>query len=152
ASMSVFGGTWSGAYTLKLGQNNVIVRALGRHGEEIGRVENSVYYRPPPAQLRITAPTRMTSDGSITLRVDALDYTGAIDWRRWDEYGQISVTRVSDNSVVPFTTTVFDTHDGLPPFHSIRCYNGVGSVSITLDNANAEPAGNLRFAVTLGGV
>src|SRR5436189_257217 len=35
-SMSVFAGTWSASYALKLGQNNIIVRALGRFGEEIG--------------------------------------------------------------------------------------------------------------------
>lgn len=108
-----------------------------------------------PLSLRLTVPSRMVNSRTLTLRGELLDVHGRIDWKTWNLLGSVSATRVSDASPVPISITVFETlaagvGGGVPPEDSIRFYNGVGSVSLTLDNGASEPPGDILIAVTAG--
>lgn len=99
----------------------------------------------------VTMPSRMVNDKSLTIKAELLDKRGDIEWRQWDVFGSVSAVRVSDQSAVPTSIVVFDTHDGVPPADSIRFYNGMGCVTILLDNGAAEPAGDIEVTVSLSG-
>ncbi len=108
-----------------------------------------------PSTLRLTVPTRMVSNKTLTLKAELIDAAGQIDWRVFNVTGVVSATRVSDGSPVPTSITVFETMSGGAggggPFaDEIRLYNGVGSVSITLDNGAAEGPGDILVTVTVG--
>ena len=150
ADFSVFDGAWSAAHTLSPGENTLVVQALDRVGEEMERIEQYILYDPPPASMRLTAPTRMIDTQTVTLKAELLDVNGAIDWRGCTTEGTVSAVRVSDQTEVPMSIVVFDEHDGTPAPDSILFYSGVGSVSLTLDNGAAEPAGDIEITVTAG--
>ncbi len=103
-----------------------------------------------PECVRLTVPTRMVNDKSLTLRADLLDQWGRVAWREWELWGTVSAVRVADGSPVPTSIVVFDTHI-TPPADSIRLFNGVGCVTITLDNGAAEPAGDIEVTVSVSG-
>lgn len=103
-----------------------------------------------PECVRLTVPTRMVNDKSLTLRADLLDRWGRVAWREWELWGTVSAVRVADQSPVPTSIVVFDTHI-TPPADSIRLLNGVGCVTITLDNGAAEPAGDIEVTVSVSG-
>ncbi len=156
-SYSVYGATWSHDLTLVPGGNPIVVQCLDHLGQEIDRVEDYIDYQLPPSELRLTVPTRMVNDKTLTLTAELLDASGFIDWRGWNTVGTVSATRVSDGSAVPTSITVFETladgaGGGTPPADSIRLYNGAGSVSITLDNGAAEPAGDILVTVDAAGL
>lgn len=155
ATFSVYLGTWSYNYTLRPGVNQIIVRAFDRDGQQTESLSQSVYYNPPPASLRLTMPTRMIDTKTLTLKAELLDSLGNIHWRTWNTLGTVSAKRVSDQSNIPTSITVFETLSGgagggTPPADSIRFYNGVGSVSITLDAGAAVAAGDIEVTVTVG--
>lgn len=117
-------------------------------------VASSAYATDPPT-LRLSIPNRMLNNKTLTLKGELLDDRGQIDWRTWNLLGTVSATRISDSSPVPTSITVFETLSGgvgggVPPANSIRFYNGVGSVSITLDNGAAELPGDILITVTAG--
>jgi len=152
ATYSIYNATWSRAHTLNPGINNIVIQEFDHTGAEIGRLERSVIYNPPGSlvdSLRLEMPRRMFNDKTLTLRAEVLDPIRRIASDRCDELGSVSVTRVSDGSPVPSTITVFDAHIAVPA-DSIRFYNGVGSVSLTLDDGAAVPPGDIRVTVTLG--
>jgi len=101
---------------------------------------------------RLTVPTRMVQGGTLTLRAEILDESGAIDPSGcFAELGTVSMSRVADGADVPISVTLFDDH--LPvPDDSIRFYHGVGSVSFTLDEGAALPAGDYRVAIEVRGL
>ncbi len=103
------------------------------------------------ARLHLVMPTRMVNDKTLTLKAELLDAVGNIDWRTWTAFGTVSATRVADESPVPISITFFDDHAGIPPADSLRFYNGIGSVSITLDNGPCEPPGDIEVTVTVLG-
>ncbi len=105
----------------------------------------------PPESIRLTMPTRMINDKSLTLRADLLDRWGRIAWRQWDLFGTVSAVRVADQTSIPLSIVLFDTHDGVPPADSIHFFNGVGCVTITLDDGAAVPAGDIEVAVSVSG-
>jgi hypothetical protein len=125
-------------------------------GQQVGTA--SPRNAPPPAGIRLTAPTRMVNTKTLTLKGELLDAIGNIDWRIWHQLGTVSATRVSTGLAVPLTVTVFERHTtgagagGPPTTDAIRFYNGIGSVSFTLDNGAAEPAGDIQVTVTVDGV
>lgn len=97
----------------------------------------------------------MLNTKTLTLKAELIDAAGQIDWRTFSAIGVVSATRVSDGSPVPTSITVFETMGGGAggggPFaDEMRFYNGVGSVSITLDNGPAEPPGDIMVQVTVG--
>jgi hypothetical protein len=101
---------------------------------------------------RLTVPKRMVNDKPLTLRAEILIDEGQIDLSGcFDDLGTVTMTRVSDGSDIPLTVTFFDDH--LPvPEDSIRFYHGVGSVSFTLDDGAAVPAGDYQVMVTVNGL
>lgn len=104
-----------------------------------------------PECIRLTVPARMVNDKSLTLRADLLDRWGRIAWREWERWGTVSAVRVADQSPVPTSIVLFDTHI-TPPADSMRFFNGVGCVTITLDNGATEPAGDIEVTVSVNGV
>ena len=157
-AFSVYGATWSKQFTLARGMNYIVVQCLDRNGLEVNRATASVRYEPPPASIRMTMPTRMVNTKTLTLKADLLDSGNNIDWRVWNHLGTVSATRVSDSTTVPLTVTVFERHTtgagagGPPTTDSIRFYNGVGSVSFSLNGGSAVPAGDILVTVTVDGV
>lgn len=151
---NVYNATWSHAYTLRRGLNEIVVQCLDHNGVELSRQSAIVRYDPPPASIRLTMPTRMVNTRTLTLKAELLDSFGNIDWRIWNRLGTVSATR--GGQPVPTSITVFETNPAgagsTSPADSIRCYNGVGSVSITLDNGAAEPEGDILVTVTVDGV
>jgi len=105
-----------------------------------------------PVELRVTAPSRMVNDRTLTLKAELLDGVGNIDWRTWSAYGTVSAQRVADESPVSTSITFFDDHAGIPAPDSIRFYNGKGSVSITLDDGACEPSGDIEVTVSVLGL
>ena len=105
-----------------------------------------------PVELRVTAPSRMLNDKTLTLKAELFDGAGNIDWQVWSAYGTVSAQRVSDQSSVPITITYFEEHAGIPAPDSIRFYNGKGSVSFTLDNGLCELPGEIEVSVSVLGV
>lgn len=100
--------------------------------------------------LRLTAQRRMINDKPLTLRSEILDPdTGKLVTDGcFDTLGTVTITRL-DGTPVPLTVTVFDDH--LPvPAGSLRFYHGVGSVSLTLDEGAAVPAGEYLLTVKVG--
>lgn len=157
ATFSVFAGTWSHTYTLYPGINKITVKSFDRAGVEMQSITSTVLYEPPFANpgLRLTMPTRMVDSKTLTIRADILDALGGINWTNCNQLGTVSATRLSDGSNVPTSITVFETLNagaggGTPPADSIRFYNGVGSVSITLDQGAATPPGDILVTVTVG--
>lgn len=157
ATFSVYSGTWSHSVTLYPGINKITVKSFDRLGAEMQSITNTVTYDPPQTQpgLRLTMPTRMLDTKTLSLRADLLDASGNIEWHTCSQLGTVSATRLSDGSPVPTSITVFESFNegagaGAPPADSIRFYNGVGSVSITLDQGAATPPGDILVTVTLG--
>ena len=157
ATFSVYQGNWSYNYNLYPGLNTITVKSFDRQAQETASITSTVLYDPPPATpgLRLTAPTRMVDSKTLTLRADILDSSGNIDWRTCTQLGTVSATRLSDGSPVPTSITIFETLNGgagggTPPADSIRFYNGVGSVSITLDQGAGTPPGDILITVTVG--
>lgn len=157
ATFSVYLGTWSHNVTLYPGINKITVKSFDRLGAEMQSITNTVTYDPPQTQpgLRLTMPTRMLDTKTLSLRADLLDASGNIEWHTCSQLGTVSATRLSDGSPVPTSITVFESFNegagaGAPPADSIRFYNGVGSVSITLDQGAATPPGDILVTVTLG--
>lgn len=158
---SVYSATWSKQHTLVRGVNQIVVQCLDHLGAQVARAEATVLYDPPPASIRLTMPTRMVNTKTHTLKAELLDTLGNVDWRNWNQLGTVSATRVSNGQPVPLTITVFETFNdpnhpgagngGPPSTDSIRFYNGVGSVSFTLNNGAAEPAGDIQVTVTVDG-
>ncbi len=152
-AFSVYGATWSKQITLSRGTNYILVQCLDRNGQEVNRATASVRYDPPPASIRLTMPTRMVNTKTLTLKAELLDTFGNVDWRIWNKLGTVSVTR--DGVAVPSSVNVFETYPygagATTPADSIRCYNGIGSVSLVLDNGAAEPAGDVQVTVTVDG-
>ena len=103
-------------------------------------------------QLKITAPTRMINDKTLTLKAELLDQFGNVDWKTWVAFGTVSARRVSDQSEIPVSITYFEDHAGIPPADSIRFYNGKGSVSLTLDNGECEAPGDIEVSVSVLGL
>ena len=101
---------------------------------------------------RLTVPTRMVNDKPLTLRAEILIDETEIDVSGcFDDLGTVAMTRVSDGADIPLTVTFFDDH--LPvPEDSIRFYHGVGSVSFTLDDGAAVPAGEYEVTVMINGL
>ncbi len=155
ATFSVYAGTWSSPFTLQRGLNTITVRSLDRNGDEMQSITHHVYYQPAPLQLMVTAPRRMVDSKTITLKAEILDIDGRIDWRSCTQLGTVTAQSLYDTSPVPITTTVFETMSGgagggAQPANSIRFYNGVGSVSLTLDVGADFAAGDIRITVTAG--
>jgi len=100
--------------------------------------------------LRLTVPSRMIADKTLTLRAEILDEVSGnivLDGC-FDDLGTVSLA-TAGGADVPITITFFDDH--LPtPADSIRFYHGVGSVSFTLDDGAAVPAGDYVVTVTIG--
>ncbi|HUN81822.1 MAG TPA: hypothetical protein VMV81_09970, partial [Phycisphaerae bacterium] len=76
-------------------------------------------------QLLLTAPNRMVDSKTLTLKGEILTTDGSINWQDCNQLGSISATRVSDNSSVPISITVFESYPagagaGTPPPDSIR--------------------------------
>ncbi len=90
----------------------------------------------------------MVNDKSLTVVAELLDENGYINWKSCGGYGSVSAVRADDLTPVPISTIAFDSHGGPPPADSMRFYNGVGSVSLVLDNAGAEPAGEIIVSVS----
>lgn len=157
ATFSVYAGTWSHNVTLWPGINKITVKSFDRGGGEMQSITNTVIYDPSPATpgLRLTAPNRMVDTKTLTLKAEILDASSNIDWRTCTQVGAVSATRLSDGSPVPTSITVFETlsggaGSGGPSPDSIRFYNGIGSVSITLDQGAATPPGDILVTVTVG--
>jgi len=152
AAFSVYGHTWLSPFTLSPGPNQIVVQSVDDAGNVLDSATASVVYAPPgvaQSSLRLTMPSRMLNEYTLSLRAEVLDSLSRIDWRTCDQVGSVSATRVSNGASVPISVTVFDNHVSVPA-DSIRFYNGQGSVSFTLDNGAAEPAGDIRVTVTLG--
>ncbi|MFH1107983.1 MAG: lamin tail domain-containing protein [Planctomycetota bacterium] len=156
---SVYDAVWSHEYTLSPGLNTITVEALDHNGIRVDRADSSVYYIPPGGPLRMTMPTRMVKDKTLTLKAEIIDRLGSLgrpDWRKWNLLGTVSARRVSDQSPVPTSITVFETFAagagaGTPPEDSIRFYNGVGSVSITLDDPESVVGEDIEVVVAVDG-
>jgi len=101
---------------------------------------------------RLTVPKRMINDMPLTLRAEILIDEGQIDLSGcFDEFGAVTMTRLSDGADIPLTVTFFDDHVEGPP-DSIRFYHGVGSISFTLDDGAAVPPGAYQVSVTVDGL
>ena len=99
---------------------------------------------------RLVIPRRMVNDKTLTLRADILDNAGKINTSGcFGTLGNVRMTRISDGADVPISITIFDDHIANPA-DSIRFYHGVGSISITLDDGAAVPAGDYRVSVGVG--
>jgi hypothetical protein len=131
----------------------VIVAALACTASLRGEV-------PAGGPIRLTMPTRMVKDKTLTLKAEILDQYGCkgrVDWRKWSLLGTVSAKRVSDGSPVPTSITIFETYylgagGGVPPADSIRFYNGIGSVSIYFDNpATITDGEQIEIVVTAAG-
>ena len=151
------GGDWSTEYILGPGVNDIVVQCLDHNGVEIDRVESSVTYNPDPAGLRLTMPTRMVADKTLTLKGELFDVNGDIHWRLFNALGSVWAWREWDQSPVDVSITVFEEYPdgvggGTPPPDSIRFYNGIGSVSLTLDDPNALAGEDIRVFVTVAGL
>ena len=147
------GANWSYNFTLTPGMNHIKVQTLNHQGVEVDRAEADVFYNPPGAQvdsLKLIAPRRMVNTKTLTLKASILNAGGGVDWSGcYSTLGTVTMNRVSDNASIPITVTFFDDH--LPvPADSIRFYHGVGSVSFTLDDGAAVPAGDYKVTVTVG--
>ena len=152
AAYSIFGGTWSRTFTLAPGINNILVQQWDAAGTETARIERTVIYNPPGSlvnSLRLEAPHRMAGDKTLTVRAELLDPIHRIITDHCDDLGSISAVRVSNGAPVPITVTTFESHTAVPA-DSIRFYNGVGSISFTLDHGAAEAAGDIDVTVTQG--
>ena len=109
-----------------------------------------------PAQLLLTAPNRMVNSKTLTLMCEILAADGSIAWQTCNQLGTVSATRESNGSDVPLTVTVFERQNagagagGPPTPTSLRFYNGVSSVSLTLNNGASVPAGDILVTVTVG--
>ena len=155
----VFDAEWSHEYTLVGGLNTIAVQCFDQDGVEVDRVDGSVYYIPPGGPLRLTMPTRMVKDKTFTLKaeiIDQLGISGVIDWQKWNILGTVSARRVFDQSPVETSITVFETFasgagGGTPPEDSIRFYNGMGSVSITLDDPESVVGEDIEIVVSVDG-
>ncbi len=101
--------------------------------------------------LRLPKGQRMINTKTHTLRAEILDtVTGNVDTSGcFEALGTVTMKRASDNVNIPITVTVFDTHVPVPA-GSIRFYHGIGSVSFTLDDGAAVPAGDYLVTVTVG--
>jgi hypothetical protein len=101
--------------------------------------------------LRLTVPRRMINDKTLTVRAEMLDpNTGKIVTEGcFDTLGKVNIKRAADGADVPLTVTVFDDHVAVPD-DSVRFYHGVGSVSLTLDDAAMVPAGDYLLTVNVG--
>jgi hypothetical protein len=156
------GASWSHEYTLVAGNNNIVVETLDHDGNVIDSASASVQYQPPgsggtPDHLRVTMPTRMVNTKTLTLRADILDALGDVHWKTWTAVGTVSARRVSDQVAVPISVTVFETNPngtggGGPGADQIRFYNGVGSVSITLDNPASVAGQTIEVEVSVLGL
>ena len=100
--------------------------------------------------LKLVMPRRMVNSKTLTLKASIVDVGGGIVTSGcYATLGTVTMNRVSDNLSIPITVTFFDDH--LPvPADSIRFFHGVGSVSFTLDDGDAVPAGDYRVTVTVG--
>ena len=150
---SVYGHTWSASYILVPGPNQITVQSVDVNGVVLDQATAGVVYDPPVPpvnNLRLVMPKRMVNDKTLTLRADILDSIGRIDTSGcFGTLGTVTMARLSDDADIPITVTFFDDH--LPvPADSIRFYHGVGSVSFTLDDGAAVPAGDYRVTVTVG--
>jgi hypothetical protein len=105
----------------------------------------------PTLFLRLTMPRRMINDRTQTVRADLVDGLGRIQTAGCSRLGTISAHRIYGGADIPLTVTVFDDHLEVPP-DSIRFYNGVGSVSFTLDGGTAVAPGEIEVEVELDGV
>ena len=144
ATFNVFSATWSANVTLSPGPNTIVVQNLDPLGNEIEREEASVTYAPPGVDLlRLTLPRRMVASKTQTVRAEIVDGLGRIQTQGCPQWGSVSVRRLSDSSNVPITVTVFDGHLTVPD-NCIRFYNGVGSVSFTLDAGAPSGAATSR--------
>ncbi len=154
---SVYAGTWSKNVSLVPGLNRFTVRSFDRQGVEMQSISASVMYDPPALTpgLRLTIPNRMVDSKTLTLKAEILDAFGRIDSRTCSAVGTVSAQRLSDGTPVPISVTVFETFaggagSGGPAPDSIRFYNGVGTVSITLDDGAAAAPGDIVVTVTVG--
>ncbi len=158
-AFDVAGATWSHRLTLEPGRNPITFQTFDRDGEPLERLDAVVYYQPPGGPLRMAMPTRMVKDKTLTLKAEIVDQVGSfgqIDWQTWNVLGTVSARRLSDGSPVPTSITVFETladgvGGGTPPADSIRFYNGVGSVSLTLDEPDAVVGETVAITVTVAG-
>ncbi|UCE58163.1 MAG: DNRLRE domain-containing protein [Phycisphaerales bacterium] len=152
---SVYNAEWSDSHVLTPGVNHILLQCLDHEGVEVDRIEQTVIYSPPGGNLRLTMPTRMLNDKTLTLKAEMLDQFGNIDWREWNILGTVSARRVSDQSAVPTTVNVFETFPAgagqTTPDDSIRFYNGVGSVSLVIDDPGSVVGEDIEIVVTVGG-
>src|SRR5262249_42976880 len=152
---SVYNATWNKSITLVPGLNHITVQNLDYTNAQVSRVDATILYDPPQTApgIRLTMPQRMVNTKTLTLKAELLDAAGNIDWRVWNTLGTVSATRVSDGQAVPLTVTVFERHTtgagagGPPTTSSIRLYNGVGCVSLTLNGGASVPAGDIVITV-----
>lgn len=157
ATFSVYAGTWSYGYTLLPGRNKIKVKSYDRQGEVTETITGTILYDPPPEApgLRLTMPNRMVDSKTLTLKAVILDEESNIEWRTCTQVGTVSAVRLSDNSPVPTSVTIFETFPagagaGGPAPGTLRFYNGVGSVSLTLDEGADTPPGDILVTVTVG--
>ena len=92
------GADWSKQLVLGPGVNEIMVQCLDHEGAEVDRVEDTVTYSPSPWNLRLTAPSRMVADKTLTLKAELLDLAGEIHWREWNTVGTVSAQLVSDGT------------------------------------------------------
>ncbi|MCU0230966.1 MAG: lamin tail domain-containing protein, partial [Acidobacteria bacterium] len=144
-------GTWAGTHTLTPGMNTIVVAALDRDGAVLQQITNQVFYNPPGTQhdsLRLILPKRMYNQKTMTIAADIIDVAGGVNWKVWEAVGTVTVVRLPDRVPVAITTTNFDPHVN-DPNGSIRFYNGRGSVSFTLNDGAAAPAGTYELTVSV---
>ncbi len=94
----------------------------------------------------------MVNDKTLTVVAEVLDENGHVDWKLCGGFGSVSAVRADNLAPVPISTIAFDSHAGVLPADSMRFYNGIGSVSLVLDNAAAEPAGEIIISVVYAGL
>ncbi len=156
---SLLDATWEHAFTLQPGDNAITLQIFDGAGDELERLETHVFYALPLGPLRLWAPSRMVATKTLTLAGEIYDHPGSagqIDWRLWHTLGTVSARRSDDGSAVPISITVFETlaagaGGGAPPPDSIRFYNGVGSVSLTLDDPASAVGAELLIEVRAAG-
>ena len=149
------GANWSYSFTLTPGLNHITVQTLDHQGAEIDRAEGDVFYNPSGAQhdsLRLIFPQRMFNQKTMTIAADIINVAGGVDWKVWEAVGTVSIVKLPERTPMAITTTVFDPHV-TDPNGSIRFYNGRGTVSFTLNDGAAAPAGTYELSVnvTVGG-
>jgi hypothetical protein len=155
------GADWEHDFWLVPGVNNIKVQTLDHDGNEIDNAEATVVYNLDGAgggtadHLELTVPTRMVNTKTLTLKAEIHDVAGNIYWPTCSELGTVSARRADDLSAVPISITIFEefpegTAQGTPPADSIRFYNGVGSVSITLDDPVSVAGDDIEVTVTVG--